>query len=249
MKKIFLSIVIFAMLFSVLPVAIHADETTDVETTIEDVTTAEPVEEVTTETITEEPIIEDATADTHTEPTETPTEGDEVSVVSFIDRIIEAWENGDINLVVSLAFDVAIIVFAYLAKKASKKNTVEVASIFGENGAYTLKQNKTVEAINLLVDAANDATKAVESEKEIVNAFKDTIMGVVNELKEIDLEKLENYGTQLESTRACIKLLAEMLQTTYANSTTISQPTKNIINQKYVDICNMLKVESGDKNA
>ena len=55
---------------------------------------------------------------------------------------------------------------------------------------------------------------------------------------------LEGYGKELASTMAAVKLLADMLQTTYANSTTIPMSTKNIIGQKYVEICDLMKKEN-----
>lgn len=255
MKNLFLVLIIVTLVFAVFPTAIHADEVT-----IEDTTPIVDVSEMET-TIPEEGVAEDVTTTTEdnaeTEQTETntepPTSPEDAEVASFIDRLAEAWENGDINLVISLAFDVAIIIFAYLAKKASKKNAGDVASIFGENGAYTLKQNKTVEAINHLVDAANEATNAVAGDgglKTIVEEFKKEMEKKISAIQELDKEKLLDYGNQLKACMASQKLIAEILQTVYANSTTIPMPVKNIINEKYVEIVHQLNGDNGgDANA
>lgn len=234
MKNIFLALVIVAVILSVFPMAIHADEvTTPIEevTTLEEVTTAEPITEP----------VEEPTEETPTEtPTEAPTSTDDAEVVSLLDRLIEAWEKGEISTVVSLAFDIAMIVVLGILKKASKKDKIETIAEL-RTGNTT-----TVGAVNNLISAANDVVKAVEGEgglKAIVENFKDGVNAQIEEIKNLDKEKLEQYGKDLANTSACIKLLAEMIQTTYANSTTISMPTKNMIAEKYVEICRKLDGE------
>ena len=231
MKNLFLVLVILTVLLAVLPSAAHADEviTDGVYTDVVIAETATPTEETTAE---EKPV-----EDTAETATEAPTSHEEQEVVTLLDRILEAWEKGEISTVISLAFDVALIVFAFVMKKASKKNTGKLV------GAVATGQTTTVTAMNNLIGAANDVVNAVEGEgglKGIVEKFQEGINEQIEEIKKIDKEKLEGYGKDLTNCMASVKLLAEMLQTVYANSTTISMPTKNMIAEKYVEICHKL---------
>lgn len=231
MKNLFLVLVIVTVLLAAIPHAVHADEVIVDSVATEPVfaETATPTEETTAE---EKPV-----EDTAKTATEAPTIPEEQEVVTFLDRILEAWENGEISTVISLAFDVALIVFAFVMKKASKKNTGKLV------GAVATGQTTTVTAMNNLIGAANDVVNAVEGEgglKGIVEKFQEGINEQIEEIKKIDKEKLEGYGKDLTNCMASVKLLAEMLQTVYANSTTISMPTKNMIAEKYVEICHKL---------
>lgn len=226
MKNIFLALIIVTLVLSVFPLAIHAEELP--ETTLEEVTTV-------TEPITE-PV------ETPTEnPAEAPTSPEETEVASFIARIQEAWEKGEITTVISLAIDAALLIFVAILKKSGGKNKVEMVT------ALKNTKDTTVKSVNDLITAANDVVKAVEGDggmKSIINGFKDDVNRQIEEIKQIDKDKLDGYGKELESTMAAVKLLAEMLQTTYANSTTIPMSTKNIIGQKYVEICDLMKKET-----
>ncbi len=247
MKNIFLAFIIVTLILSIVPLAAHADEITTPEEAAEEATTpaetavatepiAEPVDkpdEVPTETPTESP----------TDPTASP---DDTPDVTWLDRIAEAWEKGEITTVISLALNFATIILIQILKKASKKSTLEVTGIFAENGAYTNGQKTTVKAVNNLIEAANDVVNAVEGEgglKGIVENFQKGIEEEVANIKKLDKEKLESYGKQLGDTMAAVKLLSEMLQTVYANSTTIPMPVKNMIGQKYVEICDLMNHE------
>ena len=228
MKNIFLALIIVTLVLSVFPLAIHAEELP--ETTLEEVTT-EPITEPVTEPV-----------ETPTEaPTEAPTSPGEDTVESFLTRIQEAWEKGEITTVISLAFDAALLIFVAILKKSGGKNKVEMVT------ALKNTKDTTVKSVNDLITAANDVVKAVEGDggiKSIIDGFKDDVNRQIEEIKQIDKDKLEGYGKELESTMAAVKLLAEMLQTTYANSTTIPMSTKNIIGQKYVEICDLMKKET-----
>ena len=222
MKNLFLVLIIITVILSVVPLAAHAEEVTVEETTVAE-TPVETPEETPTET-----------------PQEPPTSDEVQEVASLLDRIQEAWEKGEIKTVVSLAFDVAILIVAFFLKKATGKSKTAMVS--------ALKDTKdvTVGSVNNLIDAANNVVKAVEGEggmKSIIKGFKDDVNRQIEEIKQIDKDKLEGYGKELESTMAAVKLLADMLQTTYANSTTIPMSTKNIIGQKYVEICDIVKHE------
>ncbi len=247
MKNIFLALVIVTIILSVFPLATHADQVTTTEETAAVATTPEEITEAT------EPITEPVDKPDE-EPTEAPTESptdstaspDDTPDITLLDRIAESWEKGEISTVIGLALDFAIIIFVYIAKKASKKSTLEVTGIFAENGAYTNGQKTTVKAVNNLIDAANDVVNAVEGDgglKGIVEKFQKGIEAEVAKIKKLDKEKLEEYGKQLGDTMAAVKLLSEMLQTVYANSTTIPMPVKNMIGQKYVEICDLMKHE------
>lgn len=226
MKNIFLALIIVTLVLSVFPLAIHAEELP--ETTLEEVTTV-------TEPITE-PV------ETPTEnPAEAPTSHEDTEAVSLLTRIQEAWEKGEITTVISLAIDAALLIFVAILKKSGGKNKVEMVT------ALKNTKDTTVKSVNDLITAANDVVKAVEGDggmKSIINGFKDDVNRQIEEIKQIDKDKLDGYGKELESTMAAVKLLAEMLQTTYANSTTIPMSTKNIIGQKYVEICDLMKKET-----
>jgi hypothetical protein len=232
MKNIFLALLIVTLVLSVFPLAAHAEE----------------LPETTTETITETvetPTEETAPTEDITEPTENPTEAptspEEDAVASFLTRIQEAWEKGEIATVINLAFDAALLIFVAILKKSGGKNKVEMVT------ALKNTKDTTVKSVNDLITAANDVVNAVEGDggmKSIINGFKDDVNRQIEEIKQIDKDKLEGYGKELESTMAAVKLLAEMLQTTYANSTTIPMSTKNIIGQKYVEICDLMKKET-----
>ncbi len=224
MKNIFLALIIVTLVLSVFPLAIHAEELP--ETTLEEVTT--------------EPVTEPVETPTET-PTEAPTSPEETEVASFIARIQEAWEKGEITTVISLAFDAALLIIVAILKKSGGKNKVAMVSALKDT------KDTTVKSVNDLIDAANNVVKAVEGDGGvigIINGFKDDVNRQIEEIKQIDKDKLEGYGKELESTMAAVKLLAEMLQTTYANSTTIPMSTKNIIGQKYVEICDLMKKET-----
>lgn len=228
MKNIFLALIIVTLVLSVFPLAIHAEELP--ETTLE--TTLETIEETTP--------TEDVTEPTET-PTEAPTSPEDAEAVSLLNRIQEAWEKGEITTVISLAFDAALLIFVAILKKSGGKNKVEMVT------ALKNTKDTTVKSVNDLITAANDVVKAVEGDggmKSIINGFKDDVNRQIEEIKQIDKDKLDGYGKELASTMAAVKLLAEMLQTTYANSTTIPMSTKNIIGQKYVEICDLMKKET-----
>ena len=221
MKNLFLVLIIVTVILSVFPAVAHADEIV-------------PEEVVTTP--------EETPVETPTQTPQEPPTSDEVQeVASLVDRIQEAWEKGEIKTVISLAFDVAILIVAFFLKKATGKSKTEVVT------ALQNSKDKTVCAVNDLITAANDVVNAVEGEggmKSIIKGFKDDVNRQIEEIKQIDKDKLEGYGKELESTMAAVKLLADMLQTTYANSTTIPMSTKNIIGQKYVEICDLMKKEN-----
>ena len=228
MKKIIVAIIIVIAIVSLIPVTSYADEVTLPEENI--------LQEAT------ETINKDVTKEEPTEtPTEAPTSQEDAEVVSLLDRIVEAWENGEITNVISLAFDAALLIFVAILKKSGGKNKIEMVA------AVKNTKDTTVTAVNDLISAANDVVKAVEGDGGvigIINGFKEDVNHQIEEIKKIDKEKLEGYGKELESTMAAVKLLSEMLQTVYANSTTIPMSTKNIIGQKYVEICDLMKKET-----
>ena len=247
MKNLFLVFVVVILVLALVvsasadaPVADEVEQTTETTSV-----TTEETEDVVTEqepvTTEEAPVIE-PTEEEITQPT---TEEDNELLKQLLARLIEAWENGELSLVISLAFDVAIIIFAYLAKRASKKSTMDIANIFSEEGSYSIKQNKTIKAINDLIASANEATAAVAGEKAIVEKFQEKVEQEIDAIKQLDKEKLAEYGVQLESCMASVKLMAEMLQIVYSNSSTISMPVKNMISEKYVDICQAMKTNGG----
>lgn len=228
MKKIIVAIIIVIAIVSLIPVTSYADEVTLPEENI--------LQEV-TETINRDVTKEEPT-ETHTEA---PTSQEDAKVVSLLDRIVEAWENGEITNVISLAFDAALLIFVAILKKSGGKNKIEMVA------AVKNTKDTTVTAVNDLISAANDVVNAVEGDGGvigIINGFKEDVNSQIEEIKKIDKEKLEGYGKELESTMAAVKLLSEMLQTVYANSTTIPMSTKNIIGQKYVEICDLMKKET-----
>ena len=220
MKNLFLVLIIITVILSVFPAVAHADEIV-------------PEEVVTTP--------EETPVETPTETPQEPPTSDEVQeVASLVDRIQEAWEKGEIKTVVSLAFDVAILIVAFFLKKATGKSKTEVVT------ALQNSKDKTVCAVNDLITAANDVVNAVEGEggiKGMLDEFKANIEKQVADIASLDKEKLENYGKQLANCMATQKLVAEMLQQVYANSTTIPMSTKNIVGQKYVEICDIVKHE------
>ena len=228
MKKIIVAIIIVIAIVSLIPVTSYADEITLPEENI--------LQEVT------ETISRDVTKEEPTEtPTEAPTSQEDAKVVSLLDRIVEAWENGEITNVISLAFDAALLIFVAILKKSGGKNKIEMVA------AVKNTKDTTVTAVNDHISAANDVVNAVEGDGGvigIINGFKEDVNSQIEEIKKIDKEKLEGYGKELESTMAAVKLLSEMLQTVYANSTTIPMSTKNIIGQKYVEICDLMKKET-----
>lgn len=228
MKKIIVAIIIVIAIVSLIPVTSYADEVTLPEENI--------LQEAT------ETINKDVTKEEQTEtPTEAPTSQEDAEVVSLLDRIVEAWENGEITNVISLAFDAALLIFVAILKKSGGKNKIEMVA------AVKNTKDTTVTAVNDLISAANDVVNAVEGDGGvigIINGFKEDVKIQIEEIKKIDKEKLEGYGKELESTMAAVKLLSEMLQTVYANSTTIPMSTKNIIGQKYVEICDLMKKET-----
>lgn len=242
MKNIFLALVIVTVILSVFPMAIHAEELPEV-TTPEETSAVEDVSEMETTTV-EEPVVEPTepvTEEPTETPTETPTSPDDAEVVSLLDRIAEAWEKGEITTVMSLAIDVALLIFVAILKKSGGNNKVAMVSALKDT------KDTTVKSVNDLIDAANNVVNAVEGDGGvigIINGFKNDVNLQIEEIKAIDKEKLEGYGKQLGDTMAAVKLLAEMLQTTYANSTTIPMSTKNIIGQKYVEICDLMKKET-----
>lgn len=222
MKNLFLVLIIITVILSVVPLAAHAEEVTVEETTAVE-TPVETPEETPTET-----------------PQEPPTSDEVQEVASLVDRIQEAWEKGEIKTVVSLAFDVAILIVAFFLKKATGKSKTAMVD--------ALKDTKdvTVGSVNNLIDAANNVIKAVDGEggiKGMLDDFKANIEKQVADIASLDKEKLENYGKQLANCMATQKLVAEMLQQVYANSTTIPMSTKNIVGQKYVEICEIVKQE------
>lgn len=238
MKNIFLVLVIVTVILTMLPYAVHADEAI-----VEDIASEVVVEEnathdaeATTVQIAEDPV-EDI-ADTTTEALTSPKDAE---AASLLDRIVEAWENGEITNVISLAFDAALLIFVAILKKSGGKNKIEMVA------AVKNTKDTTVTAVNDLISAANDVVKAVEGDGGvigIINGFKEDVTSQIEEIKKIDKEKLEGYGKELKSTMAAVKLLSEMLQTVYANSTTISMPTKNMVAEKYVEICDLMKKET-----
>lgn len=258
MKNIFLVFIILTIIFAIFPFATYADEVTTpeetsvVETT-EDTTPVEDVTEMETTTPEEiadvtEPITEpeDKPAEDVTEtpteaPTEPPTSPDDGDAVTFINRIVEAWEKGEIGTVITLALNAATIIFiSFLKKSGGKNNLAMIAAVKNSNDA-------TVGAVNKLIDAANNVVNAVEGKdgvKGLIEQFKADVEKQVDNIAKLDKEKLEQYGKQLADCMATQKLLAEMLQTVYANSTTISMPTKNMIAEKYLEICHKLEGEN-----
>lgn len=231
MKKIIVALIIVIAIVSLIPVTSYADEITLPEENI--------LQEVTGT------INRDVTKEEPTETaTEAPTSQEDAEVVSLLDRIVEAWENGEITNVISLAFDAALLIFVAILKKSGGKNKIEMVA------AVKNTKDTTVTAVNDLISAANEVVNAIEGDggvKGIINGFKDDVNHQIEEIKKIDKEKLEGYGKELESTMAAVKLLSEMLQTVYANSTTIPMSTKNIVGQKYVEICDLMKKETANE--
>lgn len=222
MKNIFLVLIILTVILTVFPTAAHAEEIIPVEGVVEEITT-QP---------------EETPYDTTQEP---PTSQEDAEVVSWLDRIVEALENGEITNVISLAFDAALLIFVAILKKSGGKNKIEMVA------AVKNTKDTTVTAVNDLISAANDVVEAVEGDGGvigIINGFKEDVTSQIEEIKKIDKEKLEGYGKELKNTMAAVKLLSEMLQTVYANSTTISMPTKNMVAEKYVEICDLMKKET-----
>lgn len=172
-------------------------------------------------------------AETDTEAQEPPTEVEATDPVTLQDRLAEAWENGDISAVLTIAFDVAIIILALVAKNASKKSAADVVSIFSKDGTYTKEQKVSVQAINSLIDATNMVTGAFET-------FTKEMREKMESLDGMEKEKLQAQQEQINACCKSVKCIGEMLNTTYSNSATIPLPVKNLVAQKYIELCNVI---------
>lgn len=226
-KKAFLCLAIVLMCVA-LALPAFAEETT-IETTID--TTIDTTEETTEAIIeTEE---ESTDAEPSTEAQEPTTEDEEPTAATLQDRLAEAWEKGDISAVLTIAFDVAIIILALVAKNASKKSAADVVSIFSEDGTYTKEQKVSVQAINALIDATNMVTGAFET-------FAKEMLDKMESLDGMEKEKLQAQQEQINACCKSVKCIGEMLNTTYSNSTTIPLPVKNLVAQKYIELCNTI---------
>ena len=232
MKNILFVLIAMVLILSIVPFATYAEEVETTDQTEVETQTPEEVTDVPTEDTTEAPT---------ESPTEAPTSPEAQEVITLIDRIKEAFKNGDIGTVINLAFDVALLIVCFILKKSSGKTKVEMVQ------AVKGSKDVTVAAVNDLITATNDLSNALAGDggiKGIIEDFKANIEGEIKEIKELDKEKLEGYGKELANSMAATKLLAEILQTVYANSTTIPMPVKNMINEKYVEICHKLEGEN-----
>lgn len=214
MKNIFLVLIVLTFIFTVFPIATHADEIVPGEVVT-------PPEETTTQT--------------HQEP---PTSQEDAEEVSLLTRMQEAWGKGEITDLINIALKIAIlIVLGIFDKKIKKANLKTIGELASGN-------KTTVGALNTVADAANDVTKLLGGFGKAFEKFQTEMAVQVENIANLDKEKLEQHGKKLKSTMAAVKLLSEMLQTVYANSTTIPMSTKNIIGQKYVEICDLMNKET-----
>ena len=127
----------------------------------------------------------------------------------------------------------AIIILALVAKNASKKSASDVVSIFAEDGTYTKEQKVSVQAINSLIDATNMVMGAFET-------FAKEMREKMENLDGMEKEKLQAQQEQINACCKSVKCIGEMLNTTYSNSATIPLPVKNLVAQKYIELCNVI---------
>lgn len=242
MKKLFAFFIAIIMVLSISVVVCFADQ----EETIADQEENNTLEEVTKEEPSEEKEIPD--------PKTELDEKDINSIVSAVvdalkenidetpatlwSRLNEAWKSGDIILVIVLACLLLIgaglvILKSFIGKKiASAKNSSDE---YGKN---------TIDKINELVTAYNSFDNQVNAVKEQFKEALDKVQSVeVSNLKvEGDVRAtLANYGRVLGE-------IAQLFQTIYANSNTLSQASKDLVTAKTLEIAKTLEKLNEEEN-
>ena len=171
------------------------------------------------------------------EATETAVEG-----AGWFEQIYAEWESGYLKDIVSFGIDVAMFIILVIIKKANKNGLKDIA--------VNQKQESTaiVEKVNEVVTATNGLTSGTETHKAAVDSYATNTSSTIERIELRNKEKIDSIEAKIDTCVEAMQSFAAMMQTTYASSSTIPQQTKNIINQRYVEVCSAFKkIKNGDQ--
>lgn len=154
------------------------------------------------------------------------TSGEKEPSATFIERLQESWESGDITTAVTLLYNIVCTVFLFILKASSNANTVSVKKKVDE------LTDTAVQKVNEVVNGYNITSQDISSVKKSMIEFQLKF----DELAKNENDSVKEMQEQIDTCNQSAAALASMLQTIYSNSTTIPQSVKDIINQKYLEV-------------
>lgn len=144
---------------------------------------------------------------------------EELSEVSFFDRIIEAWEKGNILQIASLAATFLMLLFVYLLKKGIKSLGSAIVGV----------ANKSTATVDAGVETMEESAKNTEAKlTEYGDRIQESLADLDKRLKESTVK--EEQIIQIET---LLVTLIKMFDNVYQHSKTIAAATKEQLAEDY----------------
>ena len=143
----------------------------------------------------------------------------EIPEVSFLDRIIEAWETGDILQVASLAATAIMLLLVYLLKKGIKSLGAAIVGV----------ANKSSATVDAGVGTIEEAAKSTEIKlAEYGEKIQHSLSDLDTRLKESTVK-----AEQIKQLETLLVTLIKMFDNVYQHSKTIAAATKEQLSADY----------------
>lgn len=178
---------------------------------------------------------------TELEPTKT--EESIATEHTLLSRLQEAWENGtvvDAAVILWGAINTIALLIANHSGKVSSdklKNTMRINT--------KTSNDKTDE----LVNATNTMETSITGLSQNVERILPQLQQELQSAQAFDAKQIELLRQSADRCVAAVGVFAEMMQTIYSGSKTLPQPTKNLVNEKYLKILQLTSPAVAEEGA
>jgi uncharacterized protein YoxC len=184
-------------------------------------------------------VTEDAPAIVGDAPATDAVEDATEDLPTLFSRLGEAWENGDVKDVVVILGVLISNIYLTIVKRSGKTSADDVkANINAATQNITGKTNELVDSLNHLEEKANELFAKVEL---ILPELSEAIANV----KLADAESVAQLCKKADACGNAVVAFASMMQSIYANSKTIPQPVKDMVNASYVEVTKAFEEAQG----
>lgn len=145
-------------------------------------------------------------------------------------RLLEAWENGNVQDSAVILWGLANTAFMIIVKKASTADSAKVIENAKKSAREAAeKTNELIGALNGVMGTLNDLGTSLE---QVLPTLEKKMEGA----QLAESQSIEALEDKVGKCSEAMIAFAEMMRTVYSGSKTIPQSTKDIVNANYMKV-------------
>ena len=145
-------------------------------------------------------------------------------------RLLEAWENGNVQDAAVILWGLANTAFMIIVKKASTADSAKVIENAKKSAREAAeKTNELIGALNGVMGTLNDLGTSLE---QVLPTLEKKMEGA----QLAESQSIEALEDKVGKCSEAMIAFAEMMRTVYSGSKTIPQSTKDIVNANYMKV-------------